>query len=244
MGFSTKKAVFIIYAASMVLCILSLLLVNLQNRIIGIFLLALAITAFCFLKRLGYLKHIAPERIYGWIKDVSDEAGFSHERRSFLNMQLEISGSKTYQELWQNTCKALEMLDFDMSKILLWNHANGRNGNSDFWRNPGGPINLRKGIAGSMAETSDGKRGNRRVEWVWTHNGFDIDRDGRHECLLKLELPLLDDRNNNLGMLWLVKDLKRNSVSHYTLRRIEHLRRSVTQTLDKLRSEGGVGSRE
>ena len=130
MGFSTKKAVCIIYAASMILCIFSLFLVNLQNRGIGFFLLSLAIIAFLFLKKLGYLEHIAADSIYGWIKDVSDEAGFSHDRRSFLNLQLEISASHNHEELWQNTCEALRMLDFDMSRMSLNTHLNGGNGKS------------------------------------------------------------------------------------------------------------------
>ena len=51
------------------------------------------------------------------------------------------------------------------------------------------------------------------LEWTWTHNGFDPTRDACRECLLKLELPLLDDQHNNLGMLYLIKDLKRDSLA-------------------------------
>jgi len=54
------------------------------------------------------------------------------------------------------------------------------------------------------------------------------------DCLMKLELPLLDNSNSSLGTLWLVKDLRREFVNHLTLRRVEHLRRSVVGTLQKL----------
>ncbi|MBM9538633.1 hypothetical protein [Desulfobulbus alkaliphilus] len=54
---------------------------------------------------------------------------------------------------------------------------------------------------------------------------------------MKLELPLMDEEGHNQGTLWLIKDLGKNPISHYTLRRIEHLRRTMVQTLVKLQSE-------
>ena len=243
MGFSTKKTVWIIYAASVVLCAVSLLLVHLQNQRIGIFLVSLALVAFLFLKRLGYLEYLAADKIYGWFRDVSDVAGLTHERRSFLNLQLEINDSKDLQELWQNTCQALTMLDFDMSKIVISNHRNGGNGKSGH-----AAVVAHQGTNGNggpKVKPTNGDKANGHVELVWTHNGFDLNSDGCRDCLLKLELPLLNDRADNLGMLWLVKDLKRHSVSHYTLRRVEHLRRSVTRTLERLGNrELEVGSEE
>ena len=69
---------------------------------------------------------------------------------------------------------------------------------------------------------------------VWTRDGFDQSNDLSKECLFKLELPLLNNENRNFGTLWLVKDLQRNAITHYTLRRVEHLRRTVVGTLDRL----------
>jgi len=232
MGFSTKKAVWIIYAASLVLCVFSLFLVNLHNQTVGIFLASLASVVFLFLKKLGYLQHLDADRIYGWIKDVSDEAGLSRERRSFLNLQLAICDSKDLEELWKNTCRALMMLDFDMSKIKVANQANRGDRNPD---QPAGHTDLGiPGISLPKRELDNVGEADHDVEWTWTYNGFDPNRYVCQECMFKLELPLLDDQNNNLGTLWLVKDLKRNSFSHYTLRRVEHLRRSVTRTLKTL----------
>jgi UDP-GlcNAc:undecaprenyl-phosphate GlcNAc-1-phosphate transferase len=71
-------------------------------------------------------------------------------------------------------------------------------------------------------------------EWTWSREEFDRSNDISKDCLLKLELPLLDNTTSSLGTLWMVKDLRRDSVSHYTLRRVEHLRRSVVETLKKL----------
>jgi UDP-GlcNAc:undecaprenyl-phosphate GlcNAc-1-phosphate transferase len=54
---------------------------------------------------------------------------------------------------------------------------------------------------------------------------------------LKLELPLIDNGNKMLGTLWLIKDLRRDTISHYTLRRVEHLRRTVIETLGKMEKD-------
>jgi len=69
---------------------------------------------------------------------------------------------------------------------------------------------------------------------VWAREGFDRENDLIGESLLKLELPLLAEENKTYGTLWLIKDLKRDSISHYTLRRVEHLRRTLITTLQKL----------
>ena len=61
----------------------------------------------------------------------------------------------------------------------------------------------------------------------WTRDGFDVSNDICKESLMKLELPLIDNENKMLGTLWLIKDLRRDTISHYTLRRVEHLRRTV-----------------
>ncbi len=71
----------------------------------------------------------------------------------------------------------------------------------------------------------------------WTRDGFDSSNDICRESLLKLELPLIDNGNKMLGTLWLIKDLRRDTISHYTLRRVEHLRRTVIETLGKMEKD-------
>jgi len=73
--------------------------------------------------------------------------------------------------------------------------------------------------------------------WSWSREGFDKSNDICNECLFKMEMPLVDSKEKNLGTLWLIKDLQRDSISHYTLRRVEHLRRSVMGALAKLLEE-------
>ena len=43
----------------------------------------------------------------------------------------------------------------------------------------------------------------------------------------------MDGQATTYGILWLVKDLKRSDMSHYTLRRVEHLRRTVIGVLNR-----------
>ena len=57
----------------------------------------------------------------------------------------------------------------------------------------------------------------------------------RHR-VLSIALPLVDDRKS-FGTLSLQKDLIADPISHYTLRRIEHLRRSIVRKLIVLDSE-------
>lgn len=90
-----------------------------------------------------------------------------------------------------------------------------------------------------MAEMYLINRGNSYPEKMppartWTRDGFDTRTDFCEECVMKLELPLLDAENTVYGSLWLVKDLRRDGISHYTLRRVEHLRRTVIETLRKI----------
>jgi UDP-GlcNAc:undecaprenyl-phosphate GlcNAc-1-phosphate transferase len=53
------------------------------------------------------------------------------------------------------------------------------------------------------------------------------------ECLLKLELPLMGKNKEKFGILRLIKDLERDVISQYTLRRVESLRRTIIRFLEK-----------
>ena len=61
--------------------------------------------------------HVALDKIAGWIRDISDEAGVSHGRRTFLNLQIEISQSASISDMWDNVCEALGQLGFDLGEM-------------------------------------------------------------------------------------------------------------------------------
>jgi len=43
--------------------------------------------------------------------------------------------------------------------------------------------------------------------FLWRRDGFDVHRDVCKDCLLKKELPLIDESGQSLGFIWLIKDL-------------------------------------
>jgi UDP-N-acetylmuramyl pentapeptide phosphotransferase/UDP-N-acetylglucosamine-1-phosphate transferase len=68
---------------------------------------------------------------------------------------------------------------------------------------------------------------------------IDVAEYAHKNPLLKLEMPLVDAAGERtMGILWLVKDLKRDQITHYTLGRVEHLRRAIVGVLGKM--EGDV----
>ncbi len=71
---------------------------------------------------------------------------------------------------------------------------------------------------------------------VWC--GHEIETQApRNGCrVLSLDLPLMDDRES-YGILHLEKDLQHGPLNQHTLRRIEHLRRSLVRKLQALREE-------
>ncbi len=127
MGFSIRNAVLLIYAVSIGLCIASLLIVNMEDETGGFFLTIILLSAFFVIRRLGYIEYIDIDIFLAWVRGVSDEIGISHERRSFLNHQVEINDSSNLHTLWSNTVTALQRLGFETAKLHLNDHS-GLNG--------------------------------------------------------------------------------------------------------------------
>ena len=89
MGLTTKKAVWVLYGITFCLCIMAVFVVNIRDERAGLFLIILGVSAVIFVRKLGYFEYFALDKIYGWFRDLTDEAGFSHERRSFLSLQID-----------------------------------------------------------------------------------------------------------------------------------------------------------
>ena len=75
------------------------------------------------------------------------------------------------------------------------------------------------------------------MQFTWTSDGYKPWAQEDRNDLLKLELPLLDSAQKNIGTLFIEKDVRRDPISHYTLRRIEHLRRTLTAALSRILAE-------
>jgi UDP-GlcNAc:undecaprenyl-phosphate GlcNAc-1-phosphate transferase len=204
LGLSQRLVVSILYGATILMGILSILLVNIKDEQAALILFLLGAAVILGMSRLGYFECLAVNKVFRWLKDVVDQAGITHGSRSFLNIQMDIGHSMDLKDVWQNVCKALEQLRFDMATMSL-DSGIKRLGNSDV-----------------------------STPCVWIQETSERNNDVYKEYLLKLELPLLGNGNEKFGTLYLIKDLKRDAISNYTLRRVELLRRSVIGTLEKL----------
>lgn len=202
LGYSQRNVVVMIYGVTIFLGLISLAFVFVKDQLSAYILAIPGIIIFLAVKKLGYLEYVAADKIWGWLRDITDEAGFSNERRSFLNVQMQILQSETVEELWDNVSVGIEKLDFDMAELHFNNEQN---------------------LLPKSSLTT--------MEWRRNHvdNGFDFN----NQCQFKLEMPLMVDQGRTYGVLWLIKDLKRSNMSHYTLRRVEHLRRTIIGVLNR-----------
>ncbi len=250
-GFSSRNAVLILYGLTLALCFLAILIVNLRNEMIGLILVIMAAGVLILMRKTGYLGYLALDKFYGWFRDITDVAGFSHERRTFLSVQIEIDKSRTPQDLWRQIGNALEMLKFDRAELHL--KANGENGafsssltplpvthrqaQRDRLDSSTGP-ERRKPVDGSTQPSKSTEIFRDVVNypeesiWTWTRGHYRRKTDMFGDGILKIDLPL----NANGMRLLLMKDLRRDPLNYYTLRRLEHLRRTLLSNLARLQA--------
>lgn len=72
--------------------------------------------------------------------------------------------------------------------------------------------------------------------YTWKAREISVEPSECEYCVLSLDLPLLNN-GKSYGVLHLRKDLVRDPITPYTLRRIEHLRRSVVNKIQELEEE-------
>ena len=206
LGLTQQRAVWFLYGITVIMGCFSFAMVYTHDNKTALLLLLFAAGIIIGMRRLGYFDFFRMDSFLFWLKDMSDESGLSLERRTFLNFQMAIQRSKNIEQMWESLSAALQSLNFDLMELRLENLPDDENLDNRFlWWN--------------KQRKEDGKD-----DW----NAF-----LKRESLMKLELPLTSDKEN-YGTLWLVKDLKQEPLSHYTLRRIEHLRRTVIRSIEKM----------
>lgn len=231
-GLDTPAAVTLMYGFSLLLCFVAVLMVNLSDKQAGLVLVLIGCIGMFFFRRLGYFDYVGHRDVIGWIRDIGDAVGVSRERRQFLDIQIDIARSNTIEEMWRHVCRVLEWLEFDFGEVKIvlpqQPRRESRKDNYDA-KCIAAPHDHQNEDAEALPEEEE-----IRV-LAWQRNGFDRHSKLFEPCLLKTELPLMDyDTGHNLGTLWLVKDMRTDPVSHYTLKRVEHLRRSMVQRLATL----------
>ncbi len=204
MGFSTKHVVVFIYFITLCLGIMAILMVNLRDERTGLFLILLGAGVIFFIRKLGYFDYFVSDRIYEWFTDISDDAGLSYTRRNLLSIQMKMNRVTTLDELWENLCEALDLLNFDKAELQI------------------------EAVYRRYLETSMEKQ-----VWSKTDNR-DIDKNN----FMKLELPILSKQGEKIGTFMLEKNLRHDPVDHNSLRRIEHLRRTVVDCLNRIMTKG------
>jgi UDP-GlcNAc:undecaprenyl-phosphate GlcNAc-1-phosphate transferase len=240
MGLSSRNVVLILYGATVALCLMAILIVNLRNETIGLFLVILGVGALILVRKTGYLGYLALDKFYGWFRDVTDVTGFSRERRTFLALQIEAGRTRTLEELWAHVGEALEMLKFDRAELHL-----GNRGTSPLF--PNGENRALSPISYDSSErrrTTDGDSPRQNTQTIfqdvreqedetvriWVRGYYRRATDGLSDGMLKIDLPL----GSNGARLLLMKNLRRDPLNYYTLRRLEHLRRTLLSNLSRL----------
>ena len=209
LGYTQRRAVLVIYVFTIILGIVAIALVHAQNDTAALILIVLGIGVIFITSYLGVSDFFTMRGMLSWARDLSDEAGISHDRRSFLNHQLKIATAPDLDSLWAAVCESLVTLEFDCAEFSYF------------------------------IEQSPDITGVTKQNFEWHRRG---DCDGKiltQRCLLKIELPLHfveEDPCCNFGTLLLIKDMRHELASHYTLKRVEHLRRSMVASLMKITS--------
>lgn len=204
LGMTTQKAVLIIYLITLLLCILAVVVTNLRNEQAGLFLVVLGAGAALLIRKLGYFEYLASDKFYGWFKDMTDYTGLRHERRSFLNHQIEISQSENIEQMWDKVSRTSEFLKMDFIEMKLLESMTDR----------------------------DSSNGHFSPSHEFSHGDFDpavIDWNRAMHIILPLSTEKYE-----FGSMSLSKNLIVSPLTPFTLRRVEHLRRTVIETLVKI----------
>ena len=169
------------------------MLVNIRDERAGLFLIVLGAGAVIFIRKLGYFEYFATDKIYGWFKDLTDEAGLSNERRTFLSIQIDIGRSGNMAEMWNHASQALRLLDFDFASLYLNNSGNnnGKPGAAFEGRIDGDSAERRK-ISVSMSSVSMRKS---PPDWVCSLEPAKDAAELCSRCQFRLEMQLLGKRD-------------------------------------------------
>jgi UDP-GlcNAc:undecaprenyl-phosphate GlcNAc-1-phosphate transferase len=214
LGLTQRRAVLIIYGATILLGMISISMVHAQDEVAALVLIILGLGVI-FLGRYCWARGLININGIGiWLKDVSYETGISRERRVFLDHQRAIARATDIDQFWEEVCKALHYLEFDLAELALF-------------EGPG------SSSAGSQTEREI-KGLEPYLHFTWNRNGAKAEDLLAETGLLKIEQPLMrsDSKLQCYGTLFLVKDIREGGIGHYSLKRLEHLRRAMGAKLE------------
>lgn len=117
MGFSTVRAVSILYGITVFLCAAALITVNLRDMRAGLIIVVIAAGAIFMVRKLGYFEYLSRENFRIWLRCMGDESGISLDRRRFFDHQIEISRAGDINEMWHRLKDAAEFLGIDFMEL-------------------------------------------------------------------------------------------------------------------------------
>ncbi|OPY60705.1 MAG: putative undecaprenyl-phosphate N-acetylglucosaminyl 1-phosphate transferase [Syntrophorhabdaceae bacterium PtaU1.Bin034] len=242
MGLSKKKTVLFIYAISVVLCLIAMITVNLQNKRAGLFFAIVGVTAVLFVRKLGYFEYLASDKILGWMKDITDVTGLSHSRRSFLGLQIEISQSRTLEELWSRVGSALEFLKLDRADLHIGLAVkDAERSIQPYYREERRKSTHNKPTQdGHVTSWESGSHCASMRILHWARGPYKRKEDVQKPFMLKIELPLANGSLAQQMTLFLVKDAGVEEIDAFTLRRLEQLRETMITVTNWLEKENEV----
>lgn len=244
-GLSSQKAVLIIYAITFFFCIAGIFIINVHNSFAGVLLICLIIVFFIAVRKIGYLEYLAVDKILGWFRDISYEAGLDNERRSFLNIQMQIERSTDMKTLWKAACRAFKKIGFDRGELhfykcsespgdaygaletLSYDGIERRHEQAD--NNP-------CGLGGD--EWTNRLENHDEIVWLWAKGYCRRLNDIQKKDFFRTEIPL-DIDNSVVHKLVVIIHLKTGTVELNTLRRLGYLRNSMITAMKQIKEQGG-----
>ena len=228
-GFSHLNSVLILYGVTILVSISALVLTRTHGEKSITILVLLGLLVVIGMNKLGYFKSYTKASLVLWLNDISYEAGLSRQRRSFFDIQVQINESNTLPELWHSVEKAVITLKMINCAVYLNNNG------------PRNMVKMRKQLDNrriTPALFSTVTLRESTPDWHWINPEMELDEHSR--SLFRVEMDMNDEYGIKIGTLLLIKDQRISPVGHSTLKRIEHLRRSITMVLTRILRENTV----
>jgi UDP-GlcNAc:undecaprenyl-phosphate GlcNAc-1-phosphate transferase len=185
------------------------------------------------------VEYLAFDKFYGWFQDITDVAGFTHSRRSFLNIQIEIEHAQNMEQIWENICRALELMRFDRGELYIYYSMDNTMSEptsvaaTDYDGMERRRVSVNGPNGGNEIRTA--RNENRQgIVRTWTLGHNRRHEDISYKKLFRVEIPL-NAGETCMGMLVLMKDVVLNPLRPHTLRRVEYLRRSITAAMKEIK---------
>ncbi len=219
-GLNHRNTVLVLYGVTILLGLMALGIVFIKDFYAFLVLVMLAGGIFLVFRNIKYLEYLAMDKIGGYFYDMGDMMGVTIQRRTFLDRQIEIDSARDYDTLWQHTMNALELLKIERAEMringYLWTmvaecEGNGKNGGQP-------PIFAEENRLSQISGEGKAELPERKKEI--------IER-------LTIHLPLVNG-TKNYGNLYLETNVMRYPLTPFTLRRVEHIRRSLVAALKRL----------